>query len=204
MTQALRLGLLIGLICSFSGFGWPAAFADDPPPGGTVIERTTTTTVGPDGSVTHTETVEQKGMLGFQHSNKVALKYKERLKNYGEQIELGLTKGWLTADQAASFKKELARLSEIESQVSAKGYPKAETDILEKDFTKFNADLSAVATQGSSPKGATTKAPASAPPAATKTSVATDETKSVSASPAKKAPPRSPSKKASAKSKTGK
>jgi hypothetical protein len=118
-------------------------------------------------NTTSTETtVEQSGVMGFQKSNKFAPNYKKRLATYKDQIELGTKGGWLSADDADKFKKELARLTELESAVAAKNYVKPDIDDLDKQFTKFNMEFSNAGQKKSAP--ATTSTPPAAVPATAK------------------------------------
>jgi hypothetical protein len=71
-----------------------------------------------------------------------ALKYAERVKNWGEQIDTGVSKGWLTADDASKFRSRLENLRQLNNSVSSKGYPKADLNDMEKQFNQFNIDLS--------------------------------------------------------------
>jgi len=71
-----------------------------------------------------------------------SFKYSERLKNWAEQIDMGTTKGWLSADDATKFKARLEDLRKLNDSVSSKGYQKADLDDMEKQFTQFNIDLS--------------------------------------------------------------
>lgn len=138
------------------------------------------------GSASSVTTVEQSGVMGFKSSNKVNYKYKERLKTYAEQIDMGQTKGWLTAEEVSQFKTELARLNALEAEVSGKGYQKAQVDDLEKQVTKFNMDLTAAANKkpatasGTRPLVTTTAAPA-----AKKATSAAGDKKTAKSAPAK-------------------
>lgn len=134
-----------------------------------------------EGSVTvsESESYESRG-VGFRGANKVEFKYKERLKNWGEQIEMGLSKGWLNNADATVFKGRLEQLRTLEAEVSGRGYPKPELDDMEKQFTKFNQDLSDAGSKLTSPavpKGAD-KSPADV--------MAPEPEASTPASPAKK------------------
>ena len=71
-----------------------------------------------------------------------AFKYSQRLKNWAEQIDTGITKGWLSADDATKMKARLEELRKLNDSVSSKGYPRADLDDMEKQFTQFNIDLS--------------------------------------------------------------
>jgi hypothetical protein len=82
-----------------------------------------------------------------------AFKYKEKFDTYSQQIEMGISKGWLTSAQAETFKTRLNELRSVESAASHNNYPDADIAKLDKMTTKFNADLSSAST---------TKAPATA------------------------------------------
>ncbi len=106
----------------------------------TVIESTTQAPDG-EGSSSTSSTQETRG-IGFKGANVYNPKYKERIGTYGEQIEMGLNKGWLTANEGAEFKRRLEVMKTLEAQGAANGWPKAEVDKVEKVFTTFNIDLS--------------------------------------------------------------
>lgn len=93
--------------------------------------------------------IERRGVMGVQGANVFVPKFKERLKNLGEQIELGVSKGWLNAEQVDQFKKERERVAAFEAEVSQKGYPKPEVAELEKQVTALNQNLSQALTRGS-------------------------------------------------------
>lgn len=86
-------------------------------------------------------TLERKGVMGVRSSNVFRPKYRERLRTYAEQIEMGTSRGWLTAEEGERFKKELARLDSLEAEAGKHGWPKAELDNVERAFTQFNIDL---------------------------------------------------------------
>jgi hypothetical protein len=71
-----------------------------------------------------------------------AFKYGQRLKDWSEQIDTGLAKGWLSPPDAQKFRDRIASLRALNDSVNAKGYPKADLDDMEKQFTQFNIDLS--------------------------------------------------------------
>ncbi len=79
-----------------------------------------------------------------------AFKYKQRFENYAGQIDMGVTKGWLTAAQAETFKTRLAELRSAEAAAGQAGYPDAEIAKLDKLTTKFNEDLSSASQNTSS------------------------------------------------------
>lgn len=103
------------------------------------------------GSSSSSSEVHQSGVMGIRQSNKFAPKYKERIETYKNQIELGLTKGWLSKENAEKFSVELKRLSELEASVAAKGYVKADVDDIDKQLTKFNMDFTNAGQQKAAP-----------------------------------------------------
>lgn len=96
-------------------------------------------------SSSSSQTVETKGVMGIKNANKFAFKYKERLATYAEQIEMGLNKGWLTAEEVQAFKSELARLVELEKTARQKEFPQDLLNDLERQVSKFNIDLTKAA-----------------------------------------------------------
>lgn len=117
------------------------------------------------------ETTYSSSGVGFKGANKFAPKYKERIKTYKDQIQMGLTKGWLTQAQGDQFSAELVRLGELDAKCEKEGYVQPGVDDLDKQFTKFNMEFSRA---GSTP-----------PPAAKTTTTTTSTT---TAAPAAKAP----------------
>ncbi len=87
------------------------------------------------------ETTITRG-VGFRQSNKFEFKYKERIKTYEEQIQMGLKRGWLSEEDAKTFSLRLDKLKNMEASVSTNGYPKPELDNLELEITKFNKEFS--------------------------------------------------------------
>ncbi|MBZ0186977.1 MAG: hypothetical protein K8F91_12090 [Candidatus Obscuribacterales bacterium] len=92
-----------------------------------------------------TESSSYSRGVGFKNANVFNPKYKERLTNFEEQIRTGLAKGWINQAQASKFRARLAVLKTVEAKVSAKNYPKAELDDMEKQFTLYNQDFSKAA-----------------------------------------------------------
>jgi hypothetical protein len=117
-----------------------STWAQDPAPG----QQESTLEPGSSSS----ESYYRRG-VGFKGSNIFDPKYKQRLKNYAEQIEMGMTRGWLSPEQGTHFKTELERLTKLEATVSAAGYPKEQLDDLEKQVTQFNIDLTSAGSQKS-------------------------------------------------------
>jgi hypothetical protein len=79
----------------------------------------------------------------------VRYEYRQRLKDLKEQIEMGTTKGWIDADQAASLNAEHDRLVKATKKAKEAGWPKDQVDPLEKDVTAFSARVSKALSKGS-------------------------------------------------------
>jgi hypothetical protein len=180
--------LLTATLTSLLAAGVPSAHADDPQPDTssvtqrrTVIESITTTndqgTTAPAAAPAWApgssaaapaaapapapgDVVEWRGYLGIRNANTFAPNYKKRFNTYDEQLQMGLTKGWLSSDEVARFKLELTRLRELELAVEKKGYPKEELGSLDKQVTQFNIDLTKAANK---PQTAPPTAPAATP-----------------------------------------
>jgi len=103
----------------------------------TIIQSTTT----PSSSSSTETTVEQRGVMGIKHANVFVPKYKERLNTYAEQIHMGLTKGWLSNENATHFSAELDRLNALEAKVAAQNFAKPASDDLDKQITQFNIEF---------------------------------------------------------------
>lgn len=116
------------------------------------------------------ETTTFSSGVGFKGANKFAPKYKERIKTYREQIQMGLTKGWLTQAQGDHFSSELNRLAELEEKVAQTNYAQPGLDDVEKQFTTFNIEFSRAA---SSPAPAAAPAKPATPSATTPSTSAT-------------------------------
>lgn len=101
-------------------------------------------------------------------------KFQQRLNNLKEQIERGITKGWLTAEQSEKFKQQHEKAAALEADVRTKGYPKDGVDKLEKAVTGLNDLLSQALTKGSTPAPETPKANQ---PAAGQTPASTSQSK---------------------------
>jgi hypothetical protein len=107
---------------------------------------------------------------GVKGANVFAAKYKERLRNWREQIELGLSRGFLQPSDAEKYKAWLDQLTAQDTELSAKGYPKAETDDMEQKFNAFNVDFTNAmqpkATPAAKPTPAAVTPPSTVPPKA--------------------------------------
>jgi hypothetical protein len=160
----------------------------------TIIEGTTTGAPVPSsdtsGGGSSSSEYYSRG-VGFKNANVFNPKYRERLATYAEQVEMGLSKGWLTPEEGAQFKSQLARLNQLEETVRAAGYPKDQLDNLEKEVTRFNMDLT-TATNKPVKSPVATPAPAVVPVVAP-TPIAKPK---VVSTPAKKPPAKPSAKKA--------
>jgi hypothetical protein len=68
-------------------------------------------------------------------------KYRQRLSDMKEQLDNGLSKGWITSTKGDQLKQELSDVDAMETDVSGKGFPKGPTDILEKKVTALNEHI---------------------------------------------------------------
>jgi hypothetical protein len=78
----------------------------------------------------------------------VQFDFKERLSNLQIQINNGLDKGWLKVGQAAGFSTERDRLVSATNDAEGAGWPKGQTDQLEKDVTAFSASVTTAMSKG--------------------------------------------------------
>jgi len=109
-----------------------------------------------------------------------AFKYKQRFDNYAGQIDMGVTKGWLTTAQAETFRTRLSELRSVEASAGRAGYPDAEIAKLDKLTTKFNEDLSSSSQKtGATASGAADGAAGVASSADQKSAAKTGNTKVV-------------------------
>jgi len=78
----------------------------------------------------------------------VQFDFKERLSNLQKQINNGLDKGWLQAGQAAAFGAERDNLVSATNDAESAGWPKGQTDQLEKNVTAFSAKVTSAMSKG--------------------------------------------------------
>lgn len=81
-----------------------------------------------------------------------APKFRQRLTNLKDQINLGSSKGWLSSEQIASFNQRHDQVSAFEESVRQKGYQKDDVDKLEQQVTALNDALSQALVAGSNSK----------------------------------------------------
>lgn len=164
-NKTIALGIFLGALVSLAAL---ASVAEDADSQSSVTRRQTIiqSTKSESGSgsgasaVSSETSVESSGVRGVAGANKFVPKFRQRLDTYREQIQMGETKGWLTADEVARFRQEHARLEELEDKTRTGGYQKADVDNLEAQITKFNGDL-----HKASNKPAAAAAPPASPPA---------------------------------------
>ncbi len=97
--------------------------------------------------------------VGVRGANKFNFKYQERLKTYEHQIQLGLEKGWLSKEDAATFSTRLEALKIVEEDARKKGYQRADVDALELQVTAFNKDFTDAGQKSSKSKPVSTPKP---------------------------------------------
>jgi hypothetical protein len=71
----------------------------------------------------------------------LAAKYGKRLTAIKEQLDNGITKGWIPSTKVDQLKQELSDVNALEADVSAKGFPKEPTNDLEKKVTALNEHI---------------------------------------------------------------
>jgi hypothetical protein len=97
-------------------------------------------TIQPPNSASSTEVVAVENGVKFD--------FKERLSNLQSQIDNGLNKGWLRIDQAADFSTQRDRLVSATNDAESAGWPKGQTDQLEKNVTAFSAKVTSAMAKG--------------------------------------------------------
>jgi len=78
----------------------------------------------------------------------VRYEYKQRLSDLKEQIDKGLEKGWINADQSAALSAEHDRLLAATHKAKKAGWPKDQVNVLEKGVTAFSARVSTALSKG--------------------------------------------------------
>lgn len=68
--------------------------------------------------------------------------YERRLTLMKEQLDLGLTKGWLSAAQADSFKSRLVDLTGMKDRLKSQSFDSVLSDSIEKQLTALNIEIS--------------------------------------------------------------
>lgn len=131
--------------------------------------------------------------VGVKGATAFAPKYKERIGNYREQIQMGRSKGWLTQAQGDHFDAELDRLTALEAKAAATNYAQPELTAVEKAFTTFNIELSKASStpaKPATPAATTTKTTTTSPAASTtKTTTTTPAAKTTSTTTVKQTAP---------------
>ena len=80
--------------------------------------------------------------------------YAERLSAMRDQIRMGLEKDWLSQAQADQLLDEQSDLVAMEHRIRDLGYPKSDSDALEKRMNVFNVELSNQLSDGMRTAGA--------------------------------------------------
>jgi hypothetical protein len=83
-----------------------------------------------------------------------AERYACRLSKMRDQIDLGVQRGFITADQAIRLNAKYSELASQEAQVRADGFAKGDSDILEKNMNVFNVEISHALSHGMRTAGA--------------------------------------------------
>jgi hypothetical protein len=90
-------------------------------------------TVSRPSAVSNTESIEEPS-LGRP-------KYRQRIKDLGEQIHLVQSKGFISQDEATKFLDRQSKLFSMEAEARNNGFPKPATDDLEKAITLLNEEV---------------------------------------------------------------
>jgi hypothetical protein len=74
-------------------------------------------------------------------------KYRQRIKDMREQLDNGLSKGWISSAKGEQLKQELSDVDTLETGVSSQGFPKEPTNDLEKKVTALNEHITSAMSQ---------------------------------------------------------
>lgn len=99
----------------------------------------------------------------FFKSKHFAPTYEKRVNAIREQIDLGVSKGWISSDRSEQLKGEASRIMVTVDALGKKDPTQAEADDLDRNITRLNTDVHQ-AMQGASPPPAPAE-PASPVPA---------------------------------------
>ncbi len=80
--------------------------------------------------------------------------YARRLSALRSQIDLGLRKGFISQQEADRLFAERSDLDCLEASVRSEGFPKFDSDVLEKRINMFNVKVSNILTDGMRTAGA--------------------------------------------------
>lgn len=86
----------------------------------------------------------------FFKSKHFAPSYAKRITAIKEQVDLGVSKGWISSERAESLKGEAGRIMVSVDAIGTKDPTQAEADELDRSITKLNTDVHQ-AMQGGSP-----------------------------------------------------
>lgn len=79
--------------------------------------------------------------------------YAKRLSAMADQIQLGLSRGYINQDQANQLMEKQAQLVAFEQNVASKGFVKPDSDVLEKQMNVFQIEIHRVLTDGAKTAG---------------------------------------------------
>lgn len=114
----------------------------------------------------------------FFKSKHFAPSYEKRITAIKEQVDLGVSKGWISSERAESLKGEAGRIMVSVDAIGKKDPTQAEADELDRSITKLNTDVYQ-AMQGGSPA----PPPAAAAPEPASASSAPESAGGMSAAP---------------------
>ena len=69
-------------------------------------------------------------------------RYGQRLQLIRDQLDKGISRGWINSERASELNRRLLELSNKEVMVRSNGYLKVDCDSFEKQLTGFNIELS--------------------------------------------------------------
>lgn len=97
----------------------------------------------------------------FFKSKHFAPSYEKRITAIKEQVDLGVSKGWISSERAESLKGEAGRIMVSVDAIGKKDPTQAEADEIDRSITKLNSDVYQ-AMQGGSPAPTPAAEPANA------------------------------------------
>lgn len=112
-----------------------ASFADQTSYTKTETSSTSNSTVGGSSSSTETKLRTEKPSIAFTP------KFNRRIMNLGEQIDLALSKGFISSEEAASFKQRQMQLVSMDEEATKKKMPQTSVIEIERALTVLNADM---------------------------------------------------------------
>ena len=125
-----------------------------------ITTTTTTTSAAPEPDMSRTVIMSSQRVpasttvILTEEQRRLNEDYARRLAALNTQINLGLQKGFISQAEADRLCSEQADLSNFESQVRMEGFPKFDSDMLEKRINVFNEKVSNILTDGMKTAGA--------------------------------------------------